>query len=513
MSTTRIAICLFDESIKEFNKLELIVGSKLQSVPTINPDGYAIELFIREAEPSLPEWVNNVSNFGALGPFNLKTSSSGAILFLKTGKRILGCCFGSSVANINKNNIETDFGLGVAFDKMRPDQTKSIQSWTLADNPQTNTRSTTLPTNRLNFNVDRFLENITELAGFYSQDKRRTLIKGKEFFSTLAPDSLKEIIELCESSLNSYLRAIKNENFKALTSVRRIKDNKTIKSLDVNLCKAITKKSSSLYVVDFEPVENIDGYKLSEKGEQLSEINTANVLGKLGSYTEIKVEYLKSRHIYPLDTNGQALSTWLLYKCIFYTDSLTKSILYKGKWYDIDDAYLQTLKNFIDEFESTDSLLPAWNGKDDEDAYNKKAASKISGQCWDKLLYSSDQFRYQIEFCDILHQNNIIHVKKYSRSSLSSHLLMQTTVSAQLLATDHKIKPWILKTMQDNFSDQHLIMPDLSFTSAETIYYIVLLCNRKGPLSKILPFFSLISFNVAIKNILQLGYTVKIAKV
>ena len=90
---------------------------------------------------------------------------------------------------------------------------------------------------------------------------------------------------------------------------------------------------------------------------------------------------------------------------------------------------------------------------------------------------------------------------------------MQTTVSAQLLATDPKIKPWILKTMQDNFSDQHLMKPDLSFTSEETVYYIVLLCNRKGPLSKILPFFSLISFNVAIKNILQLGYTVKIAKV
>lgn len=38
MSTTRIAICLFDESIKEFNQQELIVGSKVKSVPTINSD-------------------------------------------------------------------------------------------------------------------------------------------------------------------------------------------------------------------------------------------------------------------------------------------------------------------------------------------------------------------------------------------------------------------------------------------------------------------------------------------
>lgn len=357
------------------------------------------------------------------------------------------------------------------------------------------------------------MENITELAGFYSQDKRRTLIKGKEFFSTLAPDSLKEIIELCESSLESYLRAMNNESFKALTSVRRIKDNKTIKLLDENLCKAIGTKSSQLYIVDFEPVENIAGYKLSDKGEHLSEINTTNVLGKIGSYTEIKVEYLKTRHIYALNSDGQTLATWSLYKCIFLTDSATKHILYKGKWYDVDDAYLQSLKSFIDEFETTDSLLPVWNGKDEEEVYNKKAAKKIGGQCWDGLFYSSDQFRYQIEFCDMLYQKNIIHVKKYSRSSLSSHLLMQTTVSAQILYTDPKIKPWIWNTMQDNFTDKQLLEADLSFTSDETIYYIVLLCNRKGPLSKILPFFSLISFNIAIKNILQLGFSVKIAKV
>lgn len=512
MSTTRIAICLFDESIKEFNAPELMTGSTLRQVDITDPGNIKAVLFVRESDPASPEWMDIVGNFANLGYLNLKTSSSGAILFIKIGKRIIGCCFGSSVANINRNNIETDFGLGVAYNKMGLDQTKSIESLTLADNPITNTRSATLPTNRFSFNVDRYLESITELSGYFYKDSRRTLIKGKEFYSETAPSTLKDISELCKTSLNAYNISLADATFKELTAIRKIKDNKEIERLDKNLCDAIKAKSSNLYVVDYENFDNLDGYKLTLKGEKFSELTNANVLERFNTYTEITADLLKNRRIFPVSQNEENLANWSVYKCIFYTDAKSKCILYKGKWYDIDNKYLQGLKTFVQSHETPVPAFIPWNGTDDEGNYNLKAAKRLGGQCWDKSLYRTTEYKHGIEFCDILFENHVIHVKKYESSALNSHLLMQTAVSAQLLSTDMNLKKWIKQKREEKFSDKHLIDDNLALINEEVIYVILLLSKRKGRLCDILPFFSLISFNIVIKRIVQLGYVVKVAK-
>lgn len=514
MATTRLAICLFDASFSNFDPKFLVVGDKLRSISITDPLKVEAELFVREADPSLPEWTSIISNFANLGMSNLRTSSSGAILFVKIKKRILACCFGSSVSSINRNNIETDFGLGVAFKNIGPDLTKQIESLTLSDVPVTNRRNATLPMNQFKFYVDRYLESITQLSGYLKKDGRRTLITGKEFYSTAAPTSLKEIIDLCTSSLEAYEMSLADDNFKALTAIRRIKDNKAIEALDKKLCSAIKKRSSNLYVVDYENFDNLDGYRLTQKGEKISELTNKNVLdGRFSTHTEITANLLKDRKIFPVSADDHNLTNWSVYKCIFYSDPSTKCILYKGKWYDIDDIYLKGLRNFVQSHESNSLPFLPWNGIDVEGKYNMKAAKALGGQCWDKSLYVSTEYNYGIEFCDILFENNVIHVKKYESSALNSHLLMQTAVSAQLLSSNLKLKQWIKTTRDAEFTDKHLINDDLSLIKEEVIYFIVLMSKRKGNLSDILPFFSLISFNIVIKRILQMGYNVKIAKV
>lgn len=435
MATARLAICLFQDAITEFNREELIGNSNLIQIPLQNEETVEAALYLRTANPSSPEWVSIVSEFGAIGLNNLSTSSSGAILFLKINDRILGCCFGTSVAYIDKNNIETDFGLGVAFDKMTPSQTKSIESWTPADNPVTNSRSATLPMNRTSFNIDRFIESITELAGFQSSGGHRILIKGKEFFSIPAPRTLDGINSLCDSCLESYLRSSESESYKALTSIRKIKDNEAIERMNHNLFAAIRNRSSDLYLVDYESFDNCDGYRLTPNGEKIEEVTLDDALSGIRATTTITVDLLKTKKIFPVSVDDEGLGAWPLYKCLFYSDRDTRNILYKGKWYDVDLNYIRSLEDFITEHQSADLALPAWNGTDTEGVYNIAAAEAIGGQCWDKVLYIAPEYNYGIEFCDILFNNNIIHVKKKSSSSLSSHLLLQTAVSAQLLVT------------------------------------------------------------------------------
>lgn len=516
MSNTRLAICLFNKTIDKLDAKELVAGKNMKKVDFTGRTRSKVLLFQRKSELSTPAWVDIVKEFGDFKDEDLKTASSGAILFVKVGKRIMGCCFGTSVANINRGNIETDFGLGVVYQKMLKNQTKSISSFTLAHNPITSNRSATIPTTKSNFDIDDYLENITELSGYFYRKSAKMLIKGKEFFSSPSPKTLKEIIEICKFSLNDYEAALKDENFKKLTATQWVKDKDTIKELDKELCSLMNKKSRKVFLINYESLEKVSGYRLTPKGDETEELDIKTLYDSVGAGKTIDLVFLKNRRVYPQDDSSEILANWSLYKCLFAEFNIGKDffILYKGKWYQIDENYLSGLRKFIEQFEITVDFLKEWNGKDKEGKFNKNAAKELGGQCWDKVMYGTKQYSYKIEFCDILTKDFIFHVKKYDGSQLTSHLLMQTSVSAQLLSSDFEIRKWIEKKSNEKFKGVNLLLDSkYEFFNDDIAYFILLMCNRKGKLSDILPFFSLITMHLTIKRIIQLGFKVFIGKI
>lgn len=516
MANTRLAICLFKKEVDNLDPTELIAGRNLQKVKFTGKTRRNVLLYQRKSESSVPAWVDILKTFGEFKTEDLKTASSGGILFVQIGKRILGCCFGTSVANINRGNIETDFGLGVVYQRMLKNQTKSISSFTLAHNPMTNNKSATIPTTKSNFDIDNYLENITELSGYFYRNNTRTLIKGKEFYSTPSPKSLKEIIELCKNSLRDYKAALEDENFKRLTATQWVKDKQTIQELEKELCKLMNKKSSKAFLIDYESMEGITAYKLTPKGTSKSELNIKRLYDNISVGKTITVSFLKNRRVYPLNDSDKNLANWSLYKCLFVEFNIGKDffILYKGKWYEIDENYLSGLRKFIEKFEITVDFIKPWNGKDSEGKFNEIAAIELKGQCWDKVMYKTKQYNYTIEFCDILTKNFVFHVKKYDGSQLTSHLLMQTSVSAQLLNADFEIRKWIEKKSNEKFNGTNLILDKkYNLRNEDISYFILLMSTRKGKLTDILPFFSLITMHLTIKRITQLGFKVHIGKV
>jgi len=516
MSNSRFAICLFEDGI-ELKDDEILAGQGLQKIELKEKINFDSILYQRKAEPSVPEWVEVVEKFADIDPSQLKTSSSGLILFLKIENRVMGCCFGSSVANINRSNIETDFGLGVAFSKMGTNQVKSVESFLLGHNPITNHKSAAIPSVRNDFNIDNYLENITELAGYQYKERRRTLIKGKEFFSCIVPLSIEEIISLCKECLSAFEEAKKNPLFEQLTSVRKVKDKILRERLDKELCRLINKRSPDVHLVDFESFQDVNFYTLglSEGSAKLSDITIDDVYRTFRSEHTANTGFLNHRKINVFNLDSVHAATWTLYKCLFAEVKIGNQyfIIFKGKWYEIDDSYLSGMRSFVKNYEVADSGLPAWNGVDDEGIYNENAAIAIKGQCWDKKLYSGDGFSYGIEFCDILDSDFIFHVKKYKSSALNSHLLLQTAVSAQLLNVDPKLKQWIYDTSKKQWKNHLLVKKDLSLKKEKPCYCIALMTERTEPLNEILPFFSLISFNLMIRKVVELGYEVMVTKV
>ena len=131
---TRIAICLFEESINSFDSVNLLCGQPLTKIAVTDADP-DVGLYLKETNINTPEWVEIVNGFSDISNRKTDTGSSGAILFVKVQDNIMACCFGSSVGNINRENLVTDFGLGVAYQRISKRNYKTIESQVLSINP------------------------------------------------------------------------------------------------------------------------------------------------------------------------------------------------------------------------------------------------------------------------------------------------------------------------------------------------------------------------------------------
>jgi len=514
---TRIAICLFEDHITDLNDPNLMGGQPLTKIPLNNADP-EVAIFLKMSNDSIPDWADVVNGFASFKKDDVTTASSGAILFVQCKKRILACCFGTSVANINKENIIRDFGLAIAFNRISKRNYKGIETYTLTENPITNNRSVAMPSTQSNFNLDTYLETITELSGKYYSSTRSLLVKGKEFFSTPTPLSLAEIKKLCSVLVNEYDKTIKNVEFKKLTAVSKVKSKKLIDYLDDKLCEVLNKKATSVYLVDYQHYEDLQSYSLTPKGNKHTELEIDDLYKDLNKGQKFTTAYLKTRRISVYNNDDQQIDEWPLYRCLFteFALNIGGHILYKGNWYEIQKRYLDDLKNFISTYEIQASSvgLPSWDKKKNEGDYNIEAAKKINGQCWDRVFYKHGDFSYGIEFCDVLVPNYVIHVKKLATSSLNSHLLMQTYVSAQLLKSDPLIRKWIKSEAKTRFKKNIFLKPSNDFKSPDVKYLIVLMTGTTvKSIADSLPFFSLVTFNMMIRRVTQLDFGVEICLV
>jgi uncharacterized protein (TIGR04141 family) len=131
--------------------------------------------------------------------------------------------------------------------------------------------------------------------------------------------------------------------------------------------------------------------------------------------------------------------------------------------------------------------------------------------CLDRRLIKPTGATTKIEACDFLGRGReIIHIKDKTSSSRLSHLFSQGTVSARVLAIDppsrDKVRAEVTamqgETGQTGYED---IIPkaEEDFTRSDfTVVYGVIVASDKPKL----PFFSLVSFRQAARDLDALGY-------
>lgn len=114
----------------------------------------------------------------------------------------------------------------------------------------------------------------------------------------------------------------------------------------------------------------------------------------------------------------------------------------------------------------------------------------------------------RIEFCDLYSsERQMIHVKKYTGSSVLSHLFMQGLVSAESFL-DKEFRALVNEKLGNEFTVPERD-EDFSVSDYEVVYVIASRHIREDGKPQI-PFFSKVSLHAAVKQLRRLKYRVSI---
>lgn len=155
--------------------------------------------------------------------------------------------------------------------------------------------------------------------------------------------------------------------------------------------------------------------------------------------------------------------------------------------------------------------MPDANPGETEEDYYARISQQPSLLGMDSKLVRPSRAHSSVEFCDLLStERHLIHVKDKNSSSRLSHLFNQGTVSARLLVTDAQFRDRVRAAIREAENHtgkqgyQELIpASDEQMKPGQfTVVYAVLTTSQRLRL----PFFSLITFRQAVRELRAMGF-------
>jgi len=271
-------------------------------------------------------------------------------------------------------------------------------------------------------------------------------------------------------------------------------------------------------VIDWQSVEKfrIGG----TRREQYDDLDIDEYMQALGSkIDEMTIEKLKSYQVSVRWTGSQDFQNkWSFFSCIVWETNFNGRLyaLVEGRWFEIERNFANRVNSFIASLPAPDRPLPPARKNEREKEYNRRVSADSSTYvCLDNVLVRGEDMSTSIEFCDLLSdQNELVYVKRKTRSATLSHLFAQGTVAARLFLQDANVREQLhtkLAGMRVNKKFRDLI-PDRSTrpnpSNFKIVYAIIAKLTRNWPLS--LPFFSQLNLMQNAKLLQGLGYDVRL---
>lgn len=467
---------------------------------------------------NMPKWAELFNSIEEIDEFDFGTKSLKGLMIVPAQQRHLAFTFGYGKSMLYSHMIERGFGLRVALNLGDAEKIKSIDKSTL-DRVSLKTKSQTSKSTNVNdfdFEFDQeILKSIC--ASIESDSDMNEVVSGSDAVSLYTEVELSTFPELADRLISAYKEQTYKEKYPWVDFIQPISDPSLIKTLNDNILSSIN--NDSLENIWISPPEVIDYSDLSGFVYRASKANSLcfhhelnlNILIKEAHMRKpISVESLKRRKIKRFNASEQEIGAWSVYHCLNAEVLLNDEtyILNDEYWYRVNGEFSKSINDFFENMDRSDIDFPDFNGMNEAE-YLIAVADGENFALLDRKLIRPINTGNKIEFCDLLSQcNAFIHVKKYSSSSVLSHLFAQASVAIDCLMNDPSVQPQVNKHLEDTYLS-------LRFNNEDSPRkYRVVLAIMQGTSGELhLPFFSKVNLRHHARRLTNMGFKVELAKI
>lgn len=466
-----------------------------------------------------PSWLS--SFFHQSGNKLLQQANSRVVLLKKLDingeTRLFALTFGYARFLFKEDVLEEQFGLRIILNSIRQNQIRRISKASVGSNQKQSDEQLPKSSDISEFGFDINRDLMKNVSGKSDDEMfERSMLTGGDIFSLTVERDITNIDEFLIFCYQRYKQDTYKEKFAWIDNIKHVKDKTLIDRLNQQLLEEIKEENFDkvwMAVPEVVTWEDIKDFKISGDEESYGDIYIDKVISSLkNNLTEIT--QLQNKKICARSSKDERNNAyeWSSYKCIVAEIEVNRQqyCLNNGKWYRIDNSFVDSINAQYLAIGVCETPFIDHTNNVDEDTYNVELLGSLPNSHLlhkYKISMGGGQGN-NIEPCDLLWENKLIHVKKNGGSSVLSHLFNQALVSAQSWL-DLGFRGQLREKLHDANEEVHIAEP---FKSSEYEIIIAIINKFHDERPKI-PFFSKVSVCFAATNIKNLGYSVKLKNI
>ena len=438
MSKISLSIYLIKEGIDDFDNIK----EKCELLREYNENK---KMYYKSSSVDEPEWL---SKFFKFKNEKIKISNARVLLLrrLKTSDnkiRIFGIVFGLGKTFFKEDVIEEQFGLKIVLNSIEKNKIRRISKIDIGKNYKQSSEQLPKENNIFEFGFDANRDLIKYVTGKSQDDMfENSMLTGGDLFNVSVERDVDNIEDFLQYIYSKYISNNYKNDYPWLDNIKYIRNKSMIKELNEEAVNLLNKKEFDkiwIAVPELVKWDKIRCIKISgaKNDEEKTDIDINDFMNSYRNNIIDNFDQIKNKKINVYSNeDDRKLFSWSAHKC------LVGNIEHKGKSYSINDGnWYEINKDFKNEIEQEYNKIPISNiqfidcAKDfKEDDYNEKLKESLK-ECFHlhKTLIPTSGTGNNIELCDILYDNNLIHIKEGESSSYLSHLFNQASVSCSLL--------------------------------------------------------------------------------
>jgi len=476
-------------------------------------------LFYHQTNASHPRWIQLFSNVEEVAQLDLHGRSLKALMVMAVSDRVFCFTFGHARHLIDGISIERYFGLRTALSLTDPLLIKSVEKSNIDRTPlrSKSQSSKHLSISEFDFKFDsEILKSLTGVVESENDDSE--FVSGSDSLALHSDVRLEQFPEIAARLLVAYEDERCKEKYPWMDYIVPVRDAALVSQLDHLLVEVINAQ-------DFDQIraaapmlltDDISGFGYvrhnvrSRNGPAISfDLDLRQALLAKQILGVATLQSLHSERIYLYSAEGQQRACWSLYECIEAEIELENKVYLfnEGDWYQIDRDYTDQVNRYFETATPSDLQFPPY-GTDHEGPYLRRIADNTNFHLLDQKLVRLSGASSPFEFCDLITpENHIIHVKKYSSSSVLSHLFSQAYVSAEALINAPDVTVQVNAHLASEGDFQFIFDP--ATQPRNKIVFAIMQPHEMLHM----PFFSKVNFRQFAQRLIAMGYQVQICRI